>query len=367
MKKNLKKIISTHLWIILTAAVFLSGCQVGLRPRLRVSDFFGDPGGMVFPDPNNLGPHCLDKCHDEKTGMLYTCKGGFVDLGHLREAADRAYCISQITYENLMKSNKTFSYRVIEPAHYDITLGYPDNWDQLSQQNKEAIARDVSRQLGQYLAHTSLIWHEIVTWYGFASSGLFSENISAFSWEDPFSDVLGTRLAAITLNDPAVFYDEDAYENAMTVIIDKTLKKLDVQPRETAIEAANKVKGVWYEGGYYFFVTMKKRNLDVGLEDGAVTPWLVPGICPDAVPKSCPSPNFRFLDKYGFKIRVRMNPVEFQKIAIYKTLGLKWSDQLIPHIHFPMLIESIRKEAKELIGDDVDTPDVFNWKKGEKL
>ncbi len=341
---------------VLPIAIVLCGCQVGSRPRLRVSDFFGNPWGMRFADPNDLGRHCLDDCRDEKLGLVYTCRAGFIDIGHLREAADRTHHIAQITYKNLMQSNTTYSYRVIEPSHYDISFGYPDHWRGLSEQDKKTTAREISIQLGQYLAHTSLIWHEILTWYGFSSTGLFPENISAFSLEDPYSDVLGTHLAAKVLSNTQCFYDEAAYEEAMMAIIYETLKELDAQSPETTKQAAKKIKGDWYDGGYYFFVKMKKRNLDVGFDDGIITPWLAPGICPDAAPQDCPAPTFSFLGDYGFKIKVRIKPVEFQKGQIYKAAGLKRSDRITPYIHFPIIIESIRKEAKQLVGNRVDVP-----------
>ncbi|MHC4999479.1 MAG: DUF4056 domain-containing protein [Planctomycetota bacterium] len=310
------------------------GCQTRSRPRLRISDFFGNPWGMRYADPNDLGRHCLDYCHSEKLGLVYTCQAGFIDIGHVREAADRTHYLTQLTYENLMQAETDFSYRVIEPTRYTIAFGYPDHWKNLPREKKESIAREISIQLGQYLAHTSLIWHEILTWYGFSSSGPFPEKISAFSCEDPYSDVLGTHLAASVLSNPA--------------IIDETLKQLEVQPPETAKQAVEKIKGDWYEGGYYFFVEIKKRNLDVGLDDGIVFPCRVDDICLDTPAQDCSAPNFSFLDEYEFKIRVRLKPVEFEKVRIYKTLGLKWSDRITPYIHFPMLLESIRKtRAKE--------------------
>ena len=344
-------------FIALSILVLISGCQVGSRPRLRRSDFFGNPWGMRLPDPNNLGCHCLDDCHGEQLGLVYTCRGGFIDLGHLREAADRTYFLSQLIYKDLMGSKTNFSYRVIEPSYYHVTLSYPSSWKNLSRQEKEKTAREISIHLGQYLAHTSLIWHEILTWYNFASSGLFSENISAFSPEDPYSDVLGTHLAAkVLLSQPSCFYEESDYEEAMTTIISETLKKLGAQSPEVAKQALKKIKGDWYDGGYYFFVEMKKRNLDVGLDDGLVTPWQVQGMCPDAQPQSCPAPNFGFLDKYGFKIRVRLEPVEFQKKAIFAEIGLKPTEEIIPCIHFPMIIEKIREKAKKLHGPNSDSP-----------
>lgn len=338
------------------AAVVLGGCQVGSRPRLRVSDFFGNPWGMRFADPNNLGCHCLEACREEKLGLVYTCRGGFIDIGHLREAADRTHYLSHVAYQNLMQSNTDYSYRVVEPSRYSITLGYPNDWKGLSKQKREVIAREISIQLGQYLAHTSLIWHEILTWYGFSSGGIFPENISAFSLEDPYSDALGTHLAAKVLSDPHCFYEEAAYEEAMTSLIDETLKELDAQPPETTRRAVEKIKGNWFEGGYYFFVEMKKRNLDVGLDDRVVTPWRIPGICPETAPQDCPAPDFGFLNQYGFKIKVRLRSFEFQKGNIYAAAGLKPSDQITPYIHFPIIIESIREEARQLEGNNVDVP-----------
>ena len=200
------------------------------------------------------------------------------------------------------------------------------------------------------MAHTSLIWHEILTWYGFSSAAIFPENISAFSWEDPYSDVLGTYLGATALSN-----GNGTYEENVAQLIDRTLKELDVQSAEVARKAAAKVKGEWFEGGYYFFVKMKKRNFDVGLDDGIVTPWLVPGTCPGTVPLGCPSPNPAcVLDEHGFKMRLEVTPMVFEKSKIYKPIGLKRSERVKPTIHFPMIMESIREAAQRREGGDID-------------
>jgi hypothetical protein len=346
--KILEKIVFYRFITGLLLIVSLGGCQVGSRPRLRVSDYFGDPTGMRFPDPDNLGHHSLAPSHEEKLGMLYTCKGGFIDLGHVREAADRTEYASQLVYNTLLRSRTSGTFRIIEPARYHLTISYPDQWRNMSWQQRKKIARDVSVSYGQYLAHTSLIWHEILTWYGFASSGVFSENISAFSWEDTYSDVLGTRLAVMALNTA-----NESYEDAMTRLINETLRQLDVQPAETARKAEHAVWGEWFEGGYYFFVNMRKRNFDVGLDDGFVTPWLIPGICPDTVPQDCPAPNpGTVLEKYGFKMRLQIEPLEFEKGKIYKAIGLNPSEYLRPSIHFREIIEQIRQESRKREGGD---------------
>lgn len=345
-----KKIVFYRSFGALLLIVSLAGCQVSSRPRLRVSDFFGNPWGMRFPAPEHLGRHSIEPSKDEKVGIVYTCKAGFIDLGHLREAADRTEYASQIVYNTLIRGRTSCTFRIIEPSHYHLTIHYPDQWHNMSWQQKKTIARDFSIRYGQYLAHTSLIWHEILTWYGFASSGVFSENISAFSWEDPYSDILGTRLAVMALTNT----NGESYEDAMTRLIDETLRELDVQPAETARKAAHIVEGKWFEGGYYFFVEMKKRNFDVGLNDGFVTPWLVPGICENTVPQDCPTSDLAALEKYGFKTRLQIEPVEFEKVKIYEALRLHPSELVRPSVHFPEIVELIRKEAEKMEGNDMD-------------
>jgi len=349
VEKILKKIVFYRSTTALLLIISLAGCQVGSRPRLRVSDYFGDPTGMRFPDPEKLGRHCLDDCGEEKVGMVYTCKGGFIDLGHVREAADRTEYASQIVYNTLIRSRTSCTYRIIEPARYHLTISYPDQWQNMSWQQKKDIARQVSISYGQYLAHTSLIWHETLTWYGFASSGVFSENISAFSWEDPYSDLLGTQLGGMALNTAS-----ESFEDAMTRLIYETLRQLDVQPAATARKAEHAIQGKWFEGGYYFFVKMKERNFDVGLDDGFVTPWLVPDICQNAVPQDCPAPDLSVLEKYGFKMRLQIEPLEFEKGKIYKAINLNHSEYLRPSVHFPEIIEHIRKEAEKMKGKEMD-------------
>lgn len=340
---------------VMLLVILLSGCHRHSGPRLRVGAFFGSPAGMLFPDPNHLGYHHYDSKVGEKQGMVYTCRGGFIDIGHVREAADRTAYLSAVTFRKLMLNRTEFTFRVIEPSRYWVTLSYPDDWEELSIEDQEAIAHEVSILLGQYFARTSLIWHEILTWYGFASSGIFSENISAFSWEDTYSDLLGTRLAVQALAD-----GQQTYDDAMTILLDEALRDLDVQPPDAARRAVNAINGKWFSGGYYFFVDMKERNFDTGLSDGTITPWLVPGICPDAQPKSSPTPDLEFLAQYGFGMELEIESREMEKHKIYRDLHLEdYYSRIRPEIHFPQILEEIKKQAAEISGhiSDADVPD----------
>ena len=113
---------------------------------------------------------------NETNGMLYTCKGGFIDVGHVRESADRTEYLIKIAYQNLVRGNKIFSFQIVEPSKYWVTLLYPENWDNYSVQEKRAIANEVSISLGQYLAHTTsainpiLDENETPAWLSWCSS-----------------------------------------------------------------------------------------------------------------------------------------------------------------------------------------------------
>ena len=54
--------------------------------------------------------------------------------------------------------------------------------------------------------------HEILTWHGFRCVGFLPEFLSAFSWEDSFSNLLGTVVASKALRDT-----EHPYDEAMTI------------------------------------------------------------------------------------------------------------------------------------------------------
>lgn len=330
--------------LLLTAIVLMGGCRGPDEPRLRFGAFFGSPIGMDFANPDKLGEHSYGFTLNETNGMLYTCKAGFIDLAHVREAADRTAYLQRLSYRAIIRRKEKFSFSMIEPSTYWVNLSYPADWESRSPREQERIARKVSIDLSQYLAHTSLIWHEIVTWYGFATAGIFPDTISAFSWEDPYSDVMGVRLAGKALREEKRDYDE-----VMTELLSQRLEELDVQPARTARKAAEKIKGKWYDGGFYFFVDMKRRNLDVGLDDGLITPWLVPGICPDAEPQPYAAPRDEPLPELGFSFDVEIEPNVMEKKEIYQAIGLPEKHKLEPQVDFPTLIAVIERKENGLV------------------
>ena len=233
-----------------------TGCSSYPRPRLRFGAYFGAPVGIAYPDPNKLGKHDYYNWWDEKIGLVYTSKGGFIDIGHLRDSADRtAYC-TQTTYQHLLKADKEFSFKLLEPSKYIVTIKYPENWNELP--DKEKIAQEVAIAAGQYFTYNAMVWHEIITWYGYKYTGIFSEYISSFSWEDIYSDIIGIDIAGRALKE-----SDDNFDEVMTKLIYDELAYLDAQPASTGKKAEKKIKGKWYNGSIYPFSKLKKRNLDI--------------------------------------------------------------------------------------------------------
>lgn len=277
-------------------------------------------------------------------GMVYTCRGGFIDIGHVREAADRTAYLQKILYSALLEEKTQVSYRIIEPSHYTALITYPPGWSTLSEEQKKAAAFETSVKMAQTFTHWSLVWHEILTWFGFASSGIFSEHISAFSWEDTYSDLLGITLAGRVLR------SGQSYNKGITDELNRALKELDVQPASTARRAARQIEGKWYSGGFYFFVEMKKRNFSTGLGFRPVIPMLVPEICPEAVPSPLPAPTLSSPTPEGFDVDLLIFPVETERWKIYRILNLEPEMPIRPVLHFPPLLEEIRNQAQPRSG-----------------
>ncbi|MBN1974259.1 MAG: DUF4056 domain-containing protein [Sedimentisphaerales bacterium] len=339
-------------FIISFILVSNTGCSSSPRPRLRLGAYFGAPFGIAYPEPDKLGKHGYTNWWGEQIGLVYTCKGGFIDLGHLRDSADRtAYC-SLITYQNLLKGQTEFKLKLLEPSKYFVTIKYPENWNR--QPDKEKKAREISIRVGQYLAYNAMVWHEIITWYGYKYTGFFSEYISSFSWEDLYSDIIGVDLAGRALKE-----DPNNFETKMTKLIYDEFNRLDVQPVRTAKKAEKRTKGKWYSGTIYPFTKLKKRNMDIGIDDGYVTPWLVAGICENTEPVSYAVPNLDFLAQYGFSIDLKIEPKIWESRRLLKIVYPDGNGKyIVPSKHFPALMKDIINGEIRRNGPEVNVPNL---------
>lgn len=346
-------------------SVLLGGCSrpaylLGLKdsvhsPRIRMSCYATASLGTVWIDPNALGMHNYRSGWGEQDGILYTCRGGHIDTPHVRKAADWTAYLAEKALPRLEKGERSFSFKLWEPSRYYVTVEYPPDWGRLGEEERQRIAREVSIPLAQYLAFNALTWHEILTWFGYRPTPWYREFPSAFSWEDTFSNLLGTRLAGEALRDTTQPYDE-----AMTVAFSEELRRLGAQPRDVAIQAAQAVAGTWYTGKILFLIDIRKRNLDIGLDDGLVTPSVVPGLasCPNAEPMSYPAPTLDALAEYGFSARLEIEPRELEKGKILKVAypdPATRKKRIDPALHFAPIMERVRQDAIRKFGAELTT------------
>ena len=257
------------------------GVQVG---RMKV------PGYEVqnILDISELGTHQYNKgavslqprggerlVSDEASGIVYTCRGGFIDLAHVRDNADRAfYLVSQIG--RLAAAGGTIPLAG-EGAERRIVLKPLD-----ARLVRAHGLREVAMSLAEWLAFQASIWHEITTWYGWSSTA-FSERPSAFSLEDLYSNLVGIKITGAIVRRHAA-PTEVAYNQAVTRILNDALGKLGPLPKEASRRAFEYVDGIWWDSTKRVpdNQLVRHRNFNIGpklypwkLVDAQLSPALV--------------------------------------------------------------------------------------------
>jgi len=347
-------------------AVLASGCgslpdlydghSIG-RPRPRTGRYAtATLGGATFADLDTLGRHRYRTALTEWNGIVFTCRAGHIDIAHVRKSADWTAYGAELTQKMLRAGETEFVVKVSDPVRYFVSINYPCDWRMKTPEERQQLSREVSIALGQYLGYAISIWHEIITWFGYRNVPLYPEFPSAFSWEDSFSDLLGSHLGAAALRDT-----EHTFDDAMTLIVRRELTKLGAQSRHVARQAAKAVYGKWYSGWFFFLVNMKKRNLDIGVDDGFITPWVVPGFgpCGDAEPQPYAIPSLEAIEELGFFARVEIEPGGLERKRLLRVAGLDPSDRsarVIPEVHFEPIMAHVRQDAVERFGPYVDVP-----------
>jgi len=300
------------------------------------------PPGPRFSDPNRLGKHSYGFNLFENNGIVYTCRGGHIDITHVRWNADYTRYAARKIRKTLMNKREGFSFNLSwELSTHRFRLTYPENWDNFSDEEKRRIADDIALEVGPYIAFNATLWHEILTWFGVHFAGFEPEFNSAFSWEDVYSNVLGVTIGVEAIKDA-----NNDYDTAVSLALDRWLRELGVQSKRTAIYASEKMRGKWFKG--YIFVDTMRKNMDIGLDDGYVSPVLVPGICEDAKPVRLAVPRADVLAKYGFSMEYEIYPREWEKGKIFRIVyGDRKGRTIRPAEHYPLIMAYIRKQAVE--------------------
>lgn len=174
---------------------------------------------------------------DEANGLIYTRRGGFIDIAHVRDTADNTFYLFTRLYPQLGREWRLFyseelGLRRAQFHAFTLPASMVDRYNLAAW-----LAGHVAFQLAQ--------WHEIAQWYGFQSVPGFSEEISAFSPEDLYANLLGARLAVNVILQGHGGSVEN-YNLAMDQALSQALINLEAVNKAETERQFREVDGDWW-------------------------------------------------------------------------------------------------------------------------
>lgn len=173
----------------------------------------------------------------EKNGLIYTHHGGFIDIAHVRDTADNTFYLFSQIYPRLGQQWRLFYSEELGLRRIQLNPFQAPTDPRQRYRLAAWLAGNLAFQLAQ--------WHEVAQWYGFQSVPGFSEEISAFSPEDLYSNLLGARLAVNVLL-AGQGGSTDSYNRAMTQAIHRALIHLSAVPEGETEKWFREVDGDWW-------------------------------------------------------------------------------------------------------------------------
>jgi len=355
--------------------------EIPIREKLRPCCAFGHDlmvrlGSVPVPgfrignimEIEQVGPHTYDSGaftravqasanesgSRENNGLIYTCRGGFIDTAHVRDYVDWTTYLAAELGRNLSRG---------------VTIELPDEGGRrriVSQPvdpdliDRYGVTR-ITLRLAQWIGFQLSVWHEIATWFGWSWVKTFPETASAFSPEDLYSNMLGVKIIG-ALAERRSARTEHLYNKAVDIWLALVLEHLEPVPQSVGIEAMRSIDGYWWDSSRRLpdkELTLR-RNLDI---DEMITPWLIPSErAPESLLEICGE---------NPKPVAIANPDSALDIPLSNWVNL-WIDvddglaaqspfseigRTLSQADFPRIIEAIRAQNREEFGPDADRPD----------
>lgn len=356
----------------LTYAKGLTEDQAQRKPIFRIGSF-PFPSILYEEVPDDLGEHSYEgkKAKTDKgygrffpvkvetvgRGIMYTCRAGFLDMAHIRAGIDYTGLFVYKIKNAMKNSLKSIDLQGQEQSVHKVTFNYPDDWKNLSESELEKKIDQIALVGGQYLAHISLTWHEIVTWYGWSSTFIKNaEKSSAFSYDDIMSHMIGVHIAGRAISNRSLEFNE-----AVKIELDKELninngKLIRLNDKKTT-ELAKRMKGRWYKAIIFPIVYDLKRITSIGLDGEMIYGCQVPDVneCAgiDFIGVSVPGmTEFQKGGIYEGIIQVTIDPVVPQKSEILKGLPNQMID-------VEKDLKPVMKRIEELMLDEYGTSVIY--------
>lgn len=89
--------------------------QTREAPRYRISSYATDTFGTRFTSATESGNHSYEGSRDQNNGIIYACRGGHIDLAHLRKAADWTAFLAERAYLQLLEGQTSFTSNFMNP------------------------------------------------------------------------------------------------------------------------------------------------------------------------------------------------------------------------------------------------------------
>jgi hypothetical protein len=339
-------------------------CAFGyaLRPELAAIPV----PGVVLQNVTSLsalGPHRYDggvvslerdedqERSDEGNGLVYTCRGGFIDIAHVRDNADWTMFMAP-TLARMLETGGRIALPD-EGAGRAVTLR-PMSTDTVETYGRRRIATTMA----EWMAFQLSIWHEIATWYGWSALPLVPERASAFSPEDLYSNALGARLAGGVIAVRAAATDH-TYERTLDRWLQEALEDLGAVDADLGMQAADQVDGLWWDSKRRvpderlvmrrtFDLEMPVVPWTVGRRGAAATAWEAAHCAAGATPVP-----LRIADGLG--------DIRFAEFATLEILldprmqaQVGSAGGVVTQADFPRIVDAIREAARAEFGPRAD-------------
>lgn len=344
------------LLLALTVSLLLAvGCTAPGQPRLRA-------GSLPYPglltlyqpfDPDNVDDHSYGPAPLFKNGtkgIVYTEQAGFIDMAHIRWTVDWSWYYQQHIRDALREGRAELVLPTNKFSRFNVELAYPDDWDERSVEQREAVIDRVALRFAQELSYLLGHWHEIATFYGHATLVVISEYESAFAYDDTFSHVVGLYVFEQAMSDQ----DNGDFDAAVTLALHQIVALLEPRSPEGTREAIDVVHGRWWDKG-----KMVRRYLDLGMEGDTVRPWLIPHRQgePGRHGPAWTVPGLHDLEpaERAMVAGVRIRPRIFEAGDIRRAARLD-AGPVDPYAHFPHIMDDIRHRHYAQHGPDTAQP-----------
>ncbi len=270
--------------------------------------------------PALLGQHVYLGDKEENNGIIYTHRGGFIDVGHLRDQADW----TAFLYFNILQNRSKQEMNIRLGREGGVKSLVVKNAPELTDRDRLAIAGHIAFDLS--------VWHELSTWFGVSYIPLIPERYSSFSPEDLYSNALGVLLGMDAIQSARPF------EAAMTRAIQITLDTLmTVETIEDTKKCMQAVEGKWWTRR----VPLPSGRFLINRYYDAyrpLQPWLIPQDEGHYVPKE-----IRLVDK----------TIEGRPLTDYYTLKIR--------TNFRVPVKKIFPERKTHEITNMDFPAMIRW------